>query len=303
MKPVTTGKGGKAGLPPLARTLTADVQLRADRGQYKGIPLDQLKLDLRYRQGVVEGFDLNTGIDKGHFATKGSADLRDPERISFTLEPDISALSLAAITPVLGVDRLPLSGPLTLTGRLRGSLGDSVAVLHSLDGNLDASLGPGTLTDVGKLGSLIAKLSSMAHIRSLFSGRIFRDISSEGLPFEKLTAQGSFNNGTLHVGKLHFNSDVMTVESDGTIDMVNDELDMVGLLAPLVMVDGTLNYVPLVGSALQDASRIRIHVQGPLEDPRVHTEQVKEIGKSIENVIEQPKDIVEGVGKGLDKVF
>ena len=303
MKPVTAGKGGKAGLPPLARTLTADVQLRADRGQYKGIPLDQLKLDLRYSKGLIDGFDLNAGIDKGQFATKGSADLRDPERISFTLEPDINALSLAAITPALGVDRLPLSGPVTLTGRLRGSAGDSADVLHSLDGNLDASLGPGTLTDVGRLGGLIAKLSSMAHIRSLFSGRIFRDISSQGLPFEKLTAQGTFENGTLHVGKLHFSSDVMTVESNGTIDMVNDELDMVGLLAPLVMVDGTLNYVPLVGSALQDASRIRILVEGPLEDPDVHTEQVKEIGKSIENVIEQPKDIVDGVGKGLEKVF
>jgi len=54
---------------------------------------------------------------------------------------------------------------------------------------------------------------------------------------------------------------------------------------------------------LQDASRIRIYVEVQLEDPRIHTAEIRGVGKSIETEVEQPKKILEGVGKGLKKLF
>jgi uncharacterized protein YhdP len=292
-KPATDKKAGKAELPPVARKLTADLKVQAGRGQYKGLQFEKLKLDLLYKQGVIESYDLNFGIDKGHIATKGSADLRDLDRIKFTVDPNISALPLETVTPALGIDNLPLNGPLTLKGQLRGITGSTKEILGGLNGKLDASLGPGNLNKVGKAGDFIAKLSSMAHISSLFSGRLFKDFTNRGIPFETITAQTSFGKGTLNLNKLHFGSDAMTVDGQGKIDLINRNLNMEALLIPLATVDKKLHYVPIVGKALEDVTKIQIDVEGPLEDPKIHTAEAREIGKGIETEVNKPKTILQ----------
>jgi len=302
-KPAADKKKGKAELPPVARKLTADLHVQADRGQYKGLQFEKLKLDLLYKQGVIESYDVNFGIDKGQIATKGSADLRDLDRIRFTVDPNISALPLETVTPAIGIDNLPLNGPLTLKAQLRGRTGSTREILSSLNGKLEASLGPGSLNKVGKVGNIIAKLSSMAHISSLFSGRLFKDLSSQGIPFETITAQASFDKGTLNLSKFHFGSDAMTVDGQGTIDLINQNLNMEALLVPLATVDKALNYVPIVGETLEDMTKIQIDVEGPMEDPKIHTAEIKEIGKGIETGVKKPKSILESVGKGLKKIF
>jgi uncharacterized protein involved in outer membrane biogenesis len=302
-KPATDRKAGKAELPPVARKLTADLKVQAGRGQYRGLHFEKLKLDLLYKQGVIESYDLNFGIDKGHIAAKGSADLRDLDRIRFTVDPNISALPLETVTSALGIDNLPPNGPLTLKGQLRGITGSTKEILGGLNGKLDASLGPGNLNKVGKAGDFIAKLSSMAHISSLFSGRLFKDFSDRGIPFETITAQTSFGKGTLNLNKLHFGSDAMTVDGQGKIDLINRNLNVEALLVPLATVDKTLHYVPIVGKALEDVTKIQIDVEGPLEDPKIHTAEAREIGKGIKTEVNKPKTILQDVGKGLKETF
>jgi uncharacterized protein involved in outer membrane biogenesis len=302
-KPATDRKAGKAELPPVARKLTADLKVQAGRGQYRGLHFEKLKLDLLYKQGVIESYDLKFGIDKGHIAAKGSADLRDLDRIRFTVDPNISALPLETVTSALGIDNLPPNGPLTLKGQLRGITGSTKEILGGLNGKLDASLGPGNLNKVGKAGDFIAKLSSMAHISSLFSGRLFKDFSDRGIPFETITAQTSFGKGTLNLNKLHFGSDAMTVDGQGKIDLINRNLNVEALLVPLATVDKTLHYVPIVGKALEDVTKIQIDVEGPLEDPKIHTAEAREIGKGIETEVDKPKRILQDVGKGLKETF
>jgi hypothetical protein len=302
-KPATGREAGKAELPPVARKLTADLKVQAGRGQYKGLIFEKLKLDLLYKQGVIESYDVNFGIGKGYAATKGSADLRDLDRIRFTVDPNISALPLETVTSALGIDNLPLNGPLTLKGQLRGITGNTKEILGGLSGKLDASLGPGNLNKVGKAGDFIAKLSSMTHISSLFSGRLFKDFSSRGISFETITAQTSFSKGTLNLNKLYFGSDAMTVDGQGKIDLINRNLKMEALLVPLVTVDKMLHYVPIVGKAVGDVTKIQIDVEGPLEDPKIHTVEAREIGKAVETEVNEPKTILQDVGKGLKEIF
>ncbi len=109
-KPVPEEKVGRAELPSLARKLTADLQVKVDRGQYTGFQFQNLKLNLLYESGVIKNYDINFEIDDGHIATKGSADLRNLDHIPFAVDPDINALSLEKVAPLLGIDKLPLNG-------------------------------------------------------------------------------------------------------------------------------------------------------------------------------------------------
>jgi hypothetical protein len=78
---------------------------------------------------------------------------------------------------------------------------------------------------------------------------------------------------------------------------------MEALLVPLVTVDKVLNYVPIVGEAVEDVTKIQIGVEGPLEDPKIHTAEAREIGKGIETEVTKPKTILKDIGKGLKKIF
>jgi AsmA-like C-terminal region len=256
-------------LPPAVRKLTADLQVQADRSQYKGLQFEKFSLDLLYKRGVIESYDMNFGIDKGHIATKGSADLRDLDHIRFTVDPNINALPLAKVTSALGIDNLPLNGPLTLKGR--------------------------------QDRKFCRETVFYAHISILFSGRLFKNLSNRGIPFETISVHTSFDKGTLNLGKFHFGSDAMTVDGQGTIDLIHQNLNMEALLVPITTVDETLHYVPIVGKAIKDVTKIQIDGEGPLENPKIRTAEAREIGKGIE--ITEPKTIIEDVGKGLKKIF
>jgi len=73
------------------------------------------------------------------------------DHIPFKMDPDISALPLEKIASLSGIDKLPLSGPMSLKGRLRGHTVSSKELLASLDGDLNAEIGPGALNKIGKV--------------------------------------------------------------------------------------------------------------------------------------------------------
>ncbi len=118
-----------------------------------------------------------------------------------------------------------------------------------------------------------------------------------------MAAQLTFDNGILDLDEFHFSSDVMTIDGQGTIELLKKRLNVEALLAPLMAMDDALNLVPLVGDALQDVNKIQIRVEGSLDEPQIHTEEAREIGQSIETEVEQPTKSLEGVGRRLKKIF
>ena len=302
-KPVPEEKIGKAELPPLARKLTADLQMKADRGQYAGFQFQNLKLNLLYERGVIKNYDINFEIDDGHIATKGSADLRNLDHIPFTVDPDINAFPLEKLAPLIGIDKLPLNGPMSLKGRLRGHTGSSKELLASLDGDLNAEIGPGILNKIGKVGDLFTKILSITSIRGIFSGRMIENLSSEGIPFQSIKTQTSFAKGTLNLNNLDFESEAMNVNSQGTIDLINQGLNIEAILVPFETVNKAFNFIPIVGEKAGGLTKIHIDIKGPLEDPKIHTAEIKGLTRGVKDVAKEPVETLKDGGKNLKKLF
>ncbi|NQT69047.1 MAG: AsmA-like C-terminal domain-containing protein [Desulfobacteraceae bacterium] len=297
-KPVPQEKIGETELPPLARKLTADLQVQADRGQYTGFKFQNLKLNLFYELGVIKNYDINFETDGGNITTKGSADLRNLDHIPFEVDPDINALPLEKVAPLLGIDNLPLNGPMSLKGRLRGRTGSSKELLAGLDGDLNAQIGPGSLNKIGKAGEFFAKILSTRHIREIFSGRMIEKFSSKGIPFKSIKAQTSFAKGTLNLNNLDFDSEAMNVNSQGTIDLINQELNIEAILVPFKTVDKALGFIPIVGRTAEDLTKMHIHIKGPLEDPKIHAAPIKGL---VKDLAKEPVENLKDAGKNLKK--
>jgi uncharacterized protein YhdP len=300
-------KGDKAELPPLLRKLTAQLQAEAARGQYRGQEFQNLTLRANYERGVLKSHEFEVLIGGGRIQTKGSADLRNLERIPFTVEPDISAVSLQAIASLLNTDKISVQAPLTMTGRLQGRTGSTKDLLASLRGNLEAEAGPGRIPEIGPFGDTLFKILTVVNIQRMFSGKKLDDMNKKGLPFDSLTYQATFQDGTMDVNKLRLLSPALNMDGDGTIFLVQEQLDMKAHLELLGTVDTVLDLVPVLGKAAGQLTNVYLDLKGPLANPTIRVRPAKGITeagkKGTKDTGKAAKDVVKEFGKVLEKIF
>jgi len=173
------------------------------------------------------------------------------------------------VAPLLGFDRLAVSGPISLTGNLQGRTGSTKDLLSSLAGDVRAEMGPGTVTRIGRFGATMAKILSFTSVRGLLSGRFLDDFSGKGLPYRTMTVQTTFDRGRMDVGAFTFQSDAMTMNARGRIDLLNERQDLQAQVEVLGIVNKVLQFVPIVGRAADALTAIPLRVTGSLDDPDV----------------------------------
>jgi hypothetical protein len=300
-------KGDKAELPPLLRKLTAQLQAEAERGKYRGQKFQNLTFNANYERGVLKSHDFHVLIGGGRIKTNGSADLRNLERIPFTVEPDISAVRLQSIASLLDTDKMSVQGPLTMTGRLQGRTGSTKDLLASLIGNLDAKAGPGRIPDVGPAGNTLFKILAVLNVQRIFSGKKLDDINKKGIPFDSLTYQATFQDGTMSTNKLQLLSPALNMDADGTIYLVKESLDMKAQIELLGTVDTVLDLVPVLGQAAGQLTNVYLDLKGPWANPKIRVRPAKgltEAGKKgTTDTGKAAEDVVKEIGKGLEKIF
>jgi hypothetical protein len=300
-------KGDKAELPPFLRKLTAQLQAEVARGQYRGQKFQNLSLKANYERGVFKSHDFHVLFGGGRIKTNGSADLRNLERIPFTVEPDIYAVSLESIAELLHTDKMSVHGPLTMTGRLQGRTGSTKDLLASLRGNLEAEAGPGRIPDVGPAGNTLFKILTVINIQKIFSGKKLDDINKKGIPFDSLTYQATFQDGIMSANKLRLLSPALNMDADGNVFLVKESLDMKAQIELLGTVDTVLDLVPVLGQAAGQLTNVYLDLKGPWANPKIRVRPAKGITKAgkkgTKDTGKAAKDVVKEFGKGLEKIF
>jgi len=300
-------KAGKSELPPLLRKLTAQVQAEADRGQYHGQEFQNLTFRAGYERGVLKSHEFHVLIGGGRIQSKGSADLRNLEQIPFTVEPDISAVSLQSIASLLDTDKMSVQAPLTMTGQLQGRTGSTKDLLASLRGNLEAEAGPGRIPDIGPLGNTLFKILTVVNIQKMFSGKKLEDMNKKGIPFDALTCRATFQHGTMDVNKLRLLSPALNMDADGNVFLVQEQLDMNAQMELLGTVDTVLDLVPVLGKAAGQLTNVYLKLKGPLANPKIRVRPAKGLAeagkKGTQDTGKAAEDVIKGLGKGLEKIF
>jgi uncharacterized protein YhdP len=300
-------KADKPELPPLLRKLTAQLQAEAARGLYRGQKFQDLTFKANYERGVLKSHDFHVLIGGGRIQTKGSADLRNLERIPFTVEPDISAVRLQSIASLLNTNKISVQAPLTMTGRLQGRTGSKKNLLASLRGNLEAEAGPGRIPAIGPVGNTLFKILTFVNIQRIFSGKKLNDMNKKGISFDSLTYQATFQDGTMGVNKLRLLSPALHMDADGNVYLVKERLDMNAEMELLGTVDKVLDLVPVLGKAAGKLTHVYLHLKGPLENPKIRVRPAKGITKAGKKGTQDSgkavEDVVKELGKGLEKIF
>ncbi|UCG14574.1 MAG: AsmA-like C-terminal domain-containing protein [Deltaproteobacteria bacterium] len=292
---------GKPELPPFLRKLTAQLQADAKRGKYRGQEFQDLRLKATYQRGLLKNHQFQISIAGGRIQTTGNADLRNLERIPFTIVPAISAVRLESIAPLLGYDKVSAHGPLTMTGKVAGRTGRTQELLGSLRGQVAGDMGPGRLHKLDSAGDALFKILTFIKLKGIFSGKMTDDLEGKGIPYDSLNVGVSFQDGNMSVNKLALVTPALTLDGQGTVDLVNRQLNMSAHVKTLGTEDGVLSLVPVVGKAAEQLSDVYLDVDGSLEKPKIRVRPAEGVEKAVEGEAEAPVKGVEDLFRIFDQ--
>jgi hypothetical protein len=86
------------------------------------------------------------------------------------------------------------------------------------------------------------------------------------------------------------------MDSQGTVDLVNRQLNMTAHVKTLGTADGLLSLVPVLGKAAEQLSDVYLDVDGSLEKPKIRVRPAEGAEKTVEGVAEAPV-------KGIEDLF
>ena len=165
--------------------------------------------------------------------------------------------------------------------------------------NIDQQI-QGTVTLIARDGriysdSVLDKVLTYLNVTEGLWGKL-PSIGQEGIGYHSITIKGDIQNGSLKVTEGIMDGDAMEIVGIGKIDILNQQLDVVLLLAPLKTVDRIIKTIPIIGRILGGSLfSIPVKATGDLENPKITTLAPSEIGagmiRMLERIVKLPIDI------------
>jgi uncharacterized protein YhdP len=129
---------------------------------------------------------------------------------------------------------------------------------------------------------------------------------SGGMPYDKITATLSFEDGIVSTQDLFIHSDAMNISAIAKIDMPRGEfVDTAVGVQPLQTVDKVVARIPVVGWILTDENRsimtVYFEVKGSLDNPIVTAIPVKAMARGVfdifKNIFQLPAKLFTDTGE------
>ena len=125
------------------------------------------------------------------------------------------------------------------------------------------------------------------------------DLAEKGIPYDSLKTGVSFQDGDMSVNNLALVTPSLTMDGQGTVDLVNRQLNMSAHVKTLGTAGGLLSLVPVVGKAAERLSDVYLDVEGSLEKPKIRVRPTEGVEKTADGLDEEA---VRGIGD-LFRIF
>ncbi len=179
-----------------------------------------------------------------------------------------------------------LTGTLNFELSLKSEPGKPGYILETFDGNVKIEMYDGSIKKVSVLSKIVSIMRISNYLRLKFPR-----ITKEGIPFDKITGDFVIEDGVATTKNLFMDSRVIRVTGVGTVDLVNDEINMVLGFQMLETIDLFINKIPVVGYVLTGESgnlfTTYFKVTGSFEDPQVSTMTLKALGEGTLHIFER----------------
>jgi hypothetical protein len=204
------------------------------------------------------------------------------ETFELYFHPVAGALDLDSSLTCLFDKQHLMAGSYDLDGELLAKARPS-AFPKSLTGNLTFTSTDGRIYRFG----LLAKIFALLNVTEIYRGEV-PDLKGKGFAYNSMTANGIFEDGKLIISDTSIDSPSMGIAIEGDIDLIENKLDLVVLVAPFKTVDRIVKIIPLVGNILGGTLiSIPFRAKGDLADPDVIPLSPTAVGSGLLGILER----------------
>ena len=185
-----------------------------------------------------------------------------------------------------------MTGDFDLAGEITGQEKHE-ALLKSLQGNLEFVAKDGRIYRYG----LLAKVLAFVNLTEVFRGKV-PGFTKEGFAYHSMAAKATIQDGRLVLKEALIDAPSVGIVCHGHIDLINEEYDLIFLVAPLKTVDSVVKKIPLVGRILGGTLvSAPVKIAGPWTNPRVTALSASAVGSGLlgimKNALKLPVKVIE----------
>ncbi len=267
---------------PSSPKFNLQTEIVAETGSYLKTDFNKMNASLKGEDGILKLRNLKSNFLDGRLTLNGQMKQIVGERPLWNLSFVLDHAKSCEFLKIFGIER-EIQGKITGQGKLRAKGSDFKAIKKSLNGNLTFKVERGTL----KRFNILSKVVSILNVSQLLTFSL-PDMASNGMPFNEINSTIGVKDGIMTTEDFFIDSNVMHLTTVGSIDLVNEKLDMLIGVQPLQTVDRIVSRIPVVGWILSggDGSLITTYFEakGSWSDPEVTAIPVKGMAVGTLNI-------------------
>ena len=98
----------------------------------------------------------------------------------------------------------------------------------------------------------------------------------------------ALSEGDVTIKNADLNTPAIIIHGNGTLNMLEQQLDMQAELTIFGTVDSIVGLVPLIGKPVQKLTNTNLDIQGPVDNVKVTINPARGVEKAIKEVDKQP---------------
>lgn len=131
----------------------------------------------------------------------------------------------------------------------------------------------------------------------LLEGQVnLADMDKKGFGYHSMRVKAKLQDGKLRYEEAVLRGQPMTISAAGKHDIVNGEIDMNLLVAPLVTVDRIFEHIPLIGGSLETLDAIPLVARGTTDNIHIYPLAPSAIGhgltETMKNSVDRPINLI-----------
>jgi hypothetical protein len=260
--------------------------VHADAGRMRQVPFEKLAASAVIENRILYLQPVGFSSFGGNVTGTGRFDLGPAPSPPYHVTCGIEGASAEKFLQALGVTKQEVTGTLSLEADISGRGATEAEIKKTALGSAKVRFEEGTIRRFATL----SKVFSILNVSQLLKFHL-PDMVSGGMPYDEITGNLSFRDGTVTTSDLFVKSEAMNISVVGKADIVKEELDLTIGVQPLQTVDKIVNRIPIVGWILTGKDRSLItsyfEAKGPWHDPKVSAVPVKALGKGVFNIFKR----------------
>jgi hypothetical protein len=204
-----------------------------------------------------------------------------PKNLSFEINPAAKGKEFhPALSCLLGGEKR-MTGKFALSGKL-GSEGSKESIADLLYGNLEFLASEGRIYRLKLLSIILAFLN----ITEIYRGVLPAEVIKEGFAYHSLSVKGDIKDSVLFIKESRLDGYSMNIFLEGEINLVNKQVDLEVLAAPLKTTDFIVDKIPVLRDITGGTIvSIPLKVTGDIENPKITYLSVSAVGSRLLNIM------------------